>query len=129
MSSRFGHEYVVQPLPVEAMGAAFSQDGSKAVISWKPVKDPLEPTAEAKGYILYTRIDDGAFDNGTVIKDSRKNGHRGLCIEREISEGVFEGHMTNYIKVHVKFAEDISKKIIDVKIEKCEKDYLVAKIN
>ena len=87
MSSRFGHEYVVQPLPVEAMGAAFSQDGSKAVISWKPVKDPLEPTAEAKGYILYTRIDDGAFDNGTVIKDSRKNGHRGLCIEREISEG------------------------------------------
>ena len=52
-----------------------------------------------------------------------------ILVEREIADGIFEGHMTNYIKVHVKSDEDISKKIISVKIEKCEKDYLVAKIN
>ena len=50
-----------------------------------------------------------------------------ILVEREIADGIFEGHMTNYIKVHVKSDEDISKKIITVKIEKCEKDYLVAK--
>lgn len=66
LSNRYGVTYAVQPLPAGHMGVRFSQDGD-AVISWKETEDPLEPTADAKGYILQTRMDDGAFDNGRII--------------------------------------------------------------
>lgn len=67
LSSRFGTEYVVQPLPVDNMGVTFTS-GGKAVVTWSPVNDPLEPTAKPTGYIVYKRIGDGAFDNGTYVK-------------------------------------------------------------
>lgn len=74
LSTRYGCNYVVQPLPVEDIGVSFGKD-SKAVISWKPVSDPLEDTAVPEGYILYTRVADGSFDNGKVLdKVSRING-------------------------------------------------------
>jgi hypothetical protein len=57
----------VQPLGVEEIGARFSNNG-KAVLSWRAMTDPLEPTAEAQGFILYTRKGDGAFDGGEIIK-------------------------------------------------------------
>ena len=63
MSNRYGRDYVVQPLPVNHIGVRFLSE-DKAVISWKPVTDPNEPTAEAEGFMQYTRIDDGAFDTG-----------------------------------------------------------------
>ena len=66
LSYRFGVEYTVQPLPVSSVGITFSQSG-KARLSWSPVKDPIEPTADPTGYIVYKRIGDGAFDNGTVV--------------------------------------------------------------
>ena len=70
LSNRYGHDYVVQPLPVENMGVSFANGNlHKAIISWRPAADPHEPTAEPEGYILYTRIDDGAFDKGKDIKD------------------------------------------------------------
>lgn len=71
-------EYVVQPLPVTAFEAHISS--GKAYLSWEPVTDPLEPTAGADSYIVYTRITDpkragmysgdpelglDGFDNGT----------------------------------------------------------------
>lgn len=49
-----------------------------------------------------------------------------VLAERQIEDGVYEGHMTNYIKVHVKSNTDISKKITDVKIDGEEKDCLTA---
>jgi len=49
-----------------------------------------------------------------------------VLIEREISPGIYEGHMTNYVKVHVKSKENIAKEIINVRIIKTEKDYLIA---
>ena len=76
LSNRFGCSYVVQPLPVGTMGVKFSKDGKKAVISWIPVEDPLEPTAVPSGYILQTRVNDGAFDNGVKIKDVKMNDGR-----------------------------------------------------
>lgn len=36
-------------------------------MSWKAVNDPLEPTAAPEKYIVYTRIGNGDFDNGTVV--------------------------------------------------------------
>lgn len=49
-----------------------------------------------------------------------------VLAERQIEDGVYEGHMTNYIKVHVKSNTDISKKIVTVKTDGEEKDCLTA---
>lgn len=69
LSNRYDVPYTVQPLPVESVGVHFSGK-DKAVISWIPKDDPAEPTAKATGYILYTRIDDGGFDNGIVMEST-----------------------------------------------------------
>ena len=60
-------EYTVQPLPVDGFEVHLGEAG-KAVLSWTPVADPLEPTADATGYILYTCVDDGGFDNGVTLE-------------------------------------------------------------
>ena len=69
-SNRYGIPYKVQPLPVSHLGIAFGKSG-KAVLSWKETEDPVEPTAKASGFILYTRVDGGAFDTGREIKATR----------------------------------------------------------
>ena len=69
LSRRYGTPYMVQPLPVKSMGVKFGKEG-KAVISWEETVDELEPTAKSEGFILYTRIDDGGFDNGIRITPS-----------------------------------------------------------
>jgi len=67
LSNRYGCNYVVQPLPVHAFSAVL--DGSSSVsLSWEPTEDPLEPTATSDRYIIYTRMDDGGFDNGTIVE-------------------------------------------------------------
>lgn len=55
--------YVVQPLPPRAFAARLT-DGGKVRLDWQPTPDDKEPTAASDGYIVYTRIDDGAFDKG-----------------------------------------------------------------
>lgn len=88
MSYRYGHDYVVQPLPVKNMGVSFAGDGGqKAVISWKSAADPHEPTANATGFVLYTRIDDGAFDNGRILKDIHADNASKYSFEAEIEAG------------------------------------------
>ena len=69
LSCRYGTPYVVQPLPVHAFSAAFAGDRTVR-LSWKPSSDPLEPTAVPRGYTLYTRIDDGAFDDGVPVLET-----------------------------------------------------------
>jgi len=66
------YEYIVQPLPVNSFATDIKQDenGWYASLSWQSTVDPLEQSAGATGFILYTRIDDGSFDNGTAIHDS-----------------------------------------------------------
>ena len=75
LSTRYGCHYAVQPLPVRSFSAIL-QNGGKAALSWKETPDTLEPTAVPTGYILYTRIDSGAFDNGVIIRDFRHSGER-----------------------------------------------------
>ena len=70
ISSQYGLPYVVQPLPVEAFAAEFAGDGEVA-LSWSPVMDPLEATAAPTGYVVYTRVDDGGFDNGRYVDKPR----------------------------------------------------------
>ena len=74
LSARYGCSYTVQPLPVTAFAAELKDN--QAVLSWKPARDPDEPTATPSGYILYTREDDGAFDDGVVLEGVEKVGDR-----------------------------------------------------
>lgn len=62
-----GVPYVVEPLPV----SHFSIRGGEGeyYLSWKGVDDPLEPTAKPKYYIVYERIDGGAFTELAVVDD------------------------------------------------------------
>jgi len=58
--------YVVQPLPVSHFNARFINTGLQ--LSWRPVEDALEPTANPTAYILYTRIESGGWDNGVLLE-------------------------------------------------------------
>ncbi|MBR6270100.1 MAG: xanthan lyase [Bacteroidales bacterium] len=60
--------FIVQPLPVSAFSATLvEEDGAPyARLRWKPREDPQEPTASPDGFIVYTRIDGGGFDNGIL---------------------------------------------------------------
>lgn len=67
LSQRYSFHYCVQPLPVHSFSVTADGDGNNAVLSWMPTPDSLERTAMPDRYILYTRMDDGAFDNGRII--------------------------------------------------------------
>lgn len=68
ISSQYKCEYTVQPLPVESFKATFVDAESADVeLSWSAVEDKLEPSAQPDYYIVYTRKDDGAFDNGVKV--------------------------------------------------------------
>ena len=65
LASQYDFDYVVQPLPVHNFAVVL--EGNTAHLSWQPTPDPLESTAEAEYYILYTRVDGGGFDTGRRI--------------------------------------------------------------
>ena len=69
ISTQYGAEYKVAPLPVERFASRIAGKDEVA-LSWSAVRDTLEPTAVAEKYILYTRIGDGGFDNGRVVCDT-----------------------------------------------------------
>ncbi|WP_106831883.1 golvesin C-terminal-like domain-containing protein [Parabacteroides pacaensis] len=70
--SQYHTDYIVQPLPVDNMALQMINE-NEIELTWQPVADPLEPTATAEKYIVYTRIGDNDFDNG-VLTD--KNSYR-----------------------------------------------------
>lgn len=67
LSSQYRTEYIVQPLPVEAFSTEII-GGDSVRLNWSPVTDSLERTAAPDSYIVYTRRDDGGFDNGQRVK-------------------------------------------------------------
>ncbi|MBD5266402.1 MAG: xanthan lyase [Bacteroides sp.] len=60
-----GIPYVVQPLPVSHFSIGGS--GDEYLLTWQGVDDPLEPTAKPAYYIVYERIDGGAFTELAVV--------------------------------------------------------------
>lgn len=66
ISARYGVPYVVQPLPVHSLKAVL-REGGEAILSWEDTPDSLEPTAVTSRYRVYTRIDDGPWDQGTDL--------------------------------------------------------------
>lgn len=72
LCSQHNMDYAVQPLPVDHMSLRMIGE-DEVELTWQPVPDPLEPTATAEKYIVYTRIGDGDFDNGILVD---KNSYR-----------------------------------------------------
>lgn len=70
IASQYKTNYVVQPLPVDHMALCFIAD-REVELTWQAVTDSLEPTAQAEQYLVYQRIGEGAFDQGTVVQAPR----------------------------------------------------------
>lgn len=76
LSVQYNFDYVIQPLPVDHFSSELND--SVVTLNWKPVNDPLEPSAKPDKYIVYTRIEDGGFDNGRLVDSA----HFSLKIDR-----------------------------------------------
>ncbi|MCC6398591.1 MAG: xanthan lyase [Bacteroidetes bacterium] len=62
-------DYTVQPLPITGFAAEFASSG-EVRLRWNPTVDPLEPTAAPDRYIVYTRVENGGFDNGRLFEST-----------------------------------------------------------
>ena len=51
-----------------------------------------------------------------------------VLFEREVENGIYEGHTSNYIKVHVPSDKDISRKFVNVRIDKVFDEYVLGEI-
>ncbi|MBR5963982.1 MAG: xanthan lyase [Bacteroidaceae bacterium] len=88
-------KYTVQPLPpVELSFGAPSVNGEEgtARLSWKEQKDTLEPSATPTAYVVYTRVDDGSFDNGRLVHGTHYDvsfpvGHVVSCKVTAVNKG------------------------------------------
>ncbi len=61
---------VVQPLPVKDFSLSLNKERETVKLHWLPVEDVLEPTAKPTSYVVYTKINDGDFDNGRVVRSN-----------------------------------------------------------
>ena len=69
LSFQENRPFVIQPLPV--VGFAITKvDANSVRLSWRPVNDPLEPSAKPDKYKVYKRLDDLGFDNGIEVLDT-----------------------------------------------------------
>ncbi|MEA4917433.1 xanthan lyase [Proteiniphilum sp.] len=69
LASQYNRPYVVQPLPVKEFCARFSGD-TQIELKWEPSPDPAEPSAAPTRYIVYTRLNEGGFDNGVTVSSN-----------------------------------------------------------
>ena len=69
LSIQENRKYLVSPLPVDHFSITYI-DGLTVRLTWQPVSDPLEPTADPKKYKIYRRIQDAGFDNGVIVNDT-----------------------------------------------------------
>lgn len=70
LATMHGTDYVVQPLPVDNFAIRPGRRKNTFRLTWQAVDDPLEPTAKAQQYMVYTRLGHGGFDNGTLVRDT-----------------------------------------------------------
>jgi len=82
-------DYVVEPLAVTHFQIEFV-DQNSVRLQWRPQSDPLEPTAEPTGYIVYSRRDDGGFDNGFLVNEP-------FAIINDLQPGVIYGYKVTAI--------------------------------
>jgi hypothetical protein len=68
LSTQYKKPYVVEPLPVKSFSSSLDQNGN-VTLKWKITEDTLEQTAKPDKYIVYTRINNGSFDNGVLVNN------------------------------------------------------------
>lgn len=68
IASQHRTSYVIQPLPVHNFAVTLDDTGGSALLTWTPTSDASEPTAAPTRYVVYTRIDDGDFDDGRMVE-------------------------------------------------------------
>ena len=112
LSSQYGVDYVVQPLPVASL--AVELDGNKARISWTATEDVLEPTAKPDYYILYTRIGNQGFDTGRRVD--------GTSVEVEQKEGVIYSYRVTAVNDG---GESFDSEILSAAVGKSKRQVLV----
>ncbi len=85
--AQYGTAFVVQPLPVQKM--AIKRDGETIVVNWEPTEDKLEPTATPTYYVVYTRENNGDWDNGVRVQDNqlRMNITKGVRYDIKVQAG------------------------------------------
>lgn len=69
LATMHDERYTVQPLPVTHFAIDEGKQENTFRLRWTPAEDPLEPTARAEGYVVYTRVGRGGFDNGTYVRE------------------------------------------------------------
>ena len=80
MSAQYNFDYVVQPLPPTHLAAEVLH-GKVIRIKWKAQHDPLEASASPEKYMVYTRKDEGGWDDGILI-------HGEQCMIPSVDDGV-----------------------------------------
>lgn len=70
-ATQHDQDYIVQPLPVSKYYTSIDVPRRTITLHWSPTPDPLEPSAKPSGYIVYTKIGEQDFDNGTYVRDPR----------------------------------------------------------
>lgn len=70
LATQYRDPYAIQPLPITHFVAELDGHGG-VVLRWKPRLDAVEPTAAPDCYIVYTRRNDGDFDNGVLVDTSQ----------------------------------------------------------
>ena len=67
VAGQHGEACTVQPLPVSHFALRFGKKKNTVELSWQGEDDPQEPSATPREYIVYTRVGQGGFDNGTRV--------------------------------------------------------------
>lgn len=73
LAARRHTTFTPQPLPPTALRTDLAGDSLR--LTWQAVLDSLEPTAAPTYFIIYTRENEGAWDNGTLILNSSLTIH------------------------------------------------------
>lgn len=68
VAGQHNEKYVVQPLPVTHFAIDLLSSDNVAYLSWEPAYDVTERSSSPDGYIVYRRIGNGGFDNGTKVE-------------------------------------------------------------
>jgi len=69
IASQRKEQAIVTPLAPDHLVLEASGD-KEVTLSWRPVEDPLEPSAKATAYVVYTRQGSGDWDNGQLTSST-----------------------------------------------------------
>lgn len=67
LNAMYDITYIVQPLPITHFQTELTKHSS-VILKWQAQIDPLEPTALPDEYLVYTKLNNGGFDNGTLVR-------------------------------------------------------------